>query len=104
MFAPLSTRGRRLGGTLGASGRRRLVTGGRNGDGHAVYTLDVIDASNPDAPTRLPEPRELPVSDPATLAMADGSVMLAGGLDRATQLPSAGVWFVRGPLAPLVAP
>ncbi len=38
---------------------------------------------------------------PAVLAMADGSVMIAGGIDRETARPTANVWFVRGPLPPL---
>jgi hypothetical protein len=103
-FALLSPRRRGPRATLGADGRRVIVTGGRDGDGQPVYALDVIDASDPDAPTRVPGAREIPVFDPATLAMADGSVMLAGGLDRVTQQPSAGVWFVRGPLPRLIVP
>jgi hypothetical protein len=100
----LSSRRRGLRATLGVDGLRVVVTGGRDADGRPVYALDLIDASVPDAPTRRSEPREIPVHDPATLAMADGSVMLAGGLDRATQQPSATVWFIRGPLAPLALP
>jgi hypothetical protein len=33
--------------------------------------------------------------------MADGSVMIAGGIERETNRPTANVWFVRGPINPL---
>jgi hypothetical protein len=97
----LSSRRRAMRAALGDDGRRVVVTGGRDAMGASNYVVDVIDARDVAALRRLPGERILPAADPAVLAMADGSVMIAGGIDRDTNRPTANVWFVRGPIPPL---
>ncbi len=100
----LSVRRRGLRAAVGEDGRRVVVVGGRDASGQPVYAVDVLDATDPATITRVAGERTLPVADPAILAMADGSVMIAGGIDRETTRPSGSVWFVRGALAPLGPP
>jgi hypothetical protein len=99
--ALLSVRRRGLRAALATDGRRVVVTGGADASGEPVYTVDVIDASDVATLQRVDGTREITNADPAVLSMADGSVMIAGGIDRSTRAPSGAVWFVRGPLAPL---
>jgi hypothetical protein len=67
----------------------------------ALYSVDVIDASDLATLRLAPGTREITNADPAVLGMNDGSVMIAGGIDRTTMQPSGAVWFVRGSIAPL---
>jgi hypothetical protein len=97
----LSARRRGIRATIGVDGRRVVVTGGRDAAGSALYSVDVIDASDVATLRLIPGTREITNADPAVLGMADGSVMIAGGIDRTTMQPSGAVWFVRGPIAPL---
>lgn len=97
----LSSRRRAMRAAVGDDGRRVVVTGGRGAMDASNYVVDVIDARDVAALRLVAGERILPVADPAVLAMADGSVMIAGGIDRETNRPTANVWFVRGPINPL---
>jgi hypothetical protein len=97
----LSSRRRAMRAAVGDDGRRVVVTGGRGAMDASNYAVDVIDASDVATMRRVPGERMLPAADPAVLAMADGSVMIAGGIERETNRPTANVWFVRGPINPL---
>lgn len=97
----LSVRRRGIRAAVATDGRRVVVTGGRDAMGNALYSVDVIDASDVATLRLIPGVREITNADPAVIAMADGSAMIAGGIDRNTMQPSGAVWFVRGPIAPL---
>lgn len=97
----LSVRRRGVRAAFGVDGRRVVVTGGRDAMNAALYSVDVIDASDLATLRLAPGTREITNADPAVLGMNDGSVMIAGGIDRTTMQPSGAVWFVRGSIAPL---
>lgn len=100
-FELLSSRRRGMRAAVGQDGLRVVVTGGRDAMDQANYQVDVINATDVATLRRVEGDRAITAADPAVLAMADGSVMIAGGIDRATMRPTASVWFVRGPIAPL---
>ncbi|MDP3277727.1 MAG: hypothetical protein Q8Q09_21265 [Deltaproteobacteria bacterium] len=89
---------------LGSDGARVVVTGGRDADNRPVYSLEILDVSDPAMVTRVEGTRELTVADPALASLSDGSVLIGGGIDRDTQRPSAALSLVRGPIAPLPVP
>lgn len=97
----LSTRRRAMRAAVGFDGRRVVVTGGRGPMDAVNYAVDVIDATDVAMLRRVPGDRAIPAADPAVLAMADGTVLIAGGIDRETNRATANLWFVRGPLSPL---
>jgi hypothetical protein len=76
-----------------AEGGRVLVAGGRNADG-PVFEVETINIEQPAQPAPGAIVATLPVSDPAVLALPNGSVMLAGGTDaQGHAVPN--VWFYR---------
>lgn len=100
-FELLSARRRGVRAAVGTDGRRVVVTGGRDAMSAINYNVDVIDATDVAALRRIAGDRSISAADPAVLAMADGSVMIAGGIDRDTNRPTTSVWFVRGPIQAL---
>lgn len=97
----LSSRRRGVRAAVGSDGVRVVVTGGRGATDTPNYQVDVINASDVATLRRVEGDRTITAADPAVLAMADGSVMIAGGIDRMTTRPTGSVWFLRGPIAPL---
>ncbi len=99
----LTVRRRGLQAAVGRDGSRVVITGGTDAMDAPVYTVEVLGVSDLANIARLAQ-QELTVAHPASIALADGSVMIAGGLDRNTSLPSKNVWLLRGAAAALPAP
>ncbi len=96
----LTTRRRGLQAVLGRDGSRVVITGGTDAMDMPVYSMEVLGVADLASITRVAQ-QDLLVSNPASIAMADGSVMIAGGLDRASNMPSKGMWILRGPATAL---
>lgn len=95
----LTVRRRGLRAVLGFDGNRVVITGGTDAMDAPVYAMEVIDANDF---VNLAQ-QELSTSNPASLALADGSVIIAGGLDRSSTLPAKNVWIIRGTASALPA-